>query len=73
MNSFPEKIFMWGWTTWYKTMILITLRRTSIEDEVLRKEIGKQWEECAKRTPYKLLPFVFWIPCRSIAVCLWLM
>ena len=54
-------------------MILITLRRTSIEDEVLRKEIGKQWEECAKRTPYKLLPFVFWIPCRSIAVCLWLM
>ena len=59
MNPLPVKVFMWVWTAWYTIMILITLRRTSVEDEVLRKEFGKQWEEWAERTPYKLLPFVF--------------
>ena len=35
------------------------VRRVSMEDEVLRKEFGSEWEEWAKKTPYKLLPLVY--------------
>ncbi|GBE84065.1 hypothetical protein SCP_0600430 [Sparassis crispa] len=33
--------------------------RIKKEDAVFRKEFGVQWEEWAKRTPYRVLPFVF--------------
>ena len=37
-------------------MILFMVR---VEDGLLRKEFGREWEEWAQRTPYALLPGVF--------------
>ncbi|GJE91709.1 isoprenylcysteine carboxylmethyltransferase family protein [Phanerochaete sordida] len=33
--------------------------RARVEDEALKRKFGVQWERWAKRTPYKLIPFIF--------------
>ena len=35
------------------------LMRMGHEDSLLRKEFGTKWDEWAKRTPYRLIPFVY--------------
>ncbi|KAH9843782.1 uncharacterized protein C8Q71DRAFT_825774 [Rhodofomes roseus] len=35
------------------------IARTAVEDEVLRKEFGGQWDNWAQKTEYKLVPGVF--------------
>ncbi|KAI8995222.1 ICMT-domain-containing protein [Trametes punicea] len=35
------------------------LSRVPKEDGVLRKEFGRQWEEWATKTPYRLIPYVY--------------
>lgn len=35
------------------------LRRAPLEDTLLRKEFGEQWEQWAERVPYRLIPFVW--------------
>ena len=35
------------------------LRRMEKEDAVLKKEFGEEWEEWARKTPYKLIPWVY--------------
>jgi protein-S-isoprenylcysteine O-methyltransferase Ste14 len=37
----------------------VMLRRTISEDMMLREEFGKQWDEWARRTPYRLVPGVY--------------
>ena len=48
---------------WYYFNLAYTylggVMRAPKEDEVLRKEFGEEWEEWAKRTPYRLYPFVY--------------
>jgi protein-S-isoprenylcysteine O-methyltransferase Ste14 len=43
--------------------VILTLKmyaeRPQLEDAVLRKEFGKQWDEWARNVPYKILPGVF--------------
>ena len=34
-------------------------RRTSLEDAMMKKEFGKQWEDWASKVRYKLVPYVF--------------
>ncbi|KAM6494065.1 hypothetical protein JOM56_010426 [Amanita muscaria] len=42
------------------TYIIITLLiRLPTEDELLRKRFGKEWEDWAKRVPYRLIPYVY--------------
>ncbi|KAI0636972.1 hypothetical protein C8Q77DRAFT_1071217 [Trametes polyzona] len=38
---------------------VVLLRRIPKEDEVLSKEFGEEWQAWTKRTPYRLLPFVY--------------
>ncbi|OSD00307.1 ICMT-domain-containing protein [Trametes coccinea BRFM310] len=37
----------------------LTVRRTRLEDAILKEEFGKEWEEWAKKTPYRLFPYVY--------------
>jgi len=32
--------------------------RAEVEDQVLRKEFGKEWEEWARKVPYKFIPYL---------------
>ncbi|KAI0372281.1 hypothetical protein BV20DRAFT_940449, partial [Pilatotrama ljubarskyi] len=36
--------------------VVMVFFRLKAEDELLKKEFGKEWEEWAKRTPYWLIP-----------------
>lgn len=35
------------------------VRRTWLEDEILSREFGDEWLAWSKRTPYKLIPYIF--------------
>ncbi|KAL7283933.1 hypothetical protein ACG7TL_001205 [Trametes sanguinea] len=44
----------------YLSFVTVSLlSRMAKEDAVLRKEFGPQWEEWARRTPYRLIPYVY--------------
>lgn len=47
------------WALILKSVDVMLLARISKEDAVLRKEFGVQWDSWAKKTPYKLIPFVY--------------
>ena len=37
----------------------VLVDRAELEDQVLRKEFGKDWEEWVRQVPYKFIPYVF--------------
>ncbi|KAI1785066.1 ICMT-domain-containing protein [Ganoderma leucocontextum] len=45
-----------GYLSW---VTINLIKRTASEDEILRKEFGAQWDEWEKKTPYRLIPFVY--------------
>lgn len=52
---------IWGtlWSLLYVVTAAMLISRTWKEDQVLRGEFRKQWDEWARKTPYRLVPFVF--------------
>jgi len=53
----PILATMWGgFLLW---MAVLLAQRCPLEDAALRKQFGAEWEEWAKKTPYKLVPFVY--------------
>ena len=47
------------WGVWVALMLVSTLARPAKEDEVLRRVFGKEWEEWARRTPYRMIPYIY--------------
>ncbi|KAF9791141.1 hypothetical protein BJ322DRAFT_1039940 [Thelephora terrestris] len=37
----------------------VLVARAELEDQVLRREFGKDWEEWVRKVPYKFVPYVF--------------
>jgi len=37
----------------------VTLGRMSVEDDILRKQFGAEWDNWAKRVPYRVIPGVY--------------
>jgi protein-S-isoprenylcysteine O-methyltransferase Ste14 len=48
-----------GITLFHVSTSVLMLRRTRLEDEMLKREFGKKWEEWARRTPFRLIPGVY--------------
>ncbi|KAE9393298.1 hypothetical protein BT96DRAFT_924090 [Gymnopus androsaceus JB14] len=59
LDLLPIKISAVLVTVVQATFILLMPIRLGIEDEMMRKEFGQQWEEWAKKVPYKLVPGIF--------------
>ena len=56
----PWKAALWGiWALLIIVLQISTVMRIDREDAVMRKEFGREWEEWAKKTPYKLIPYVY--------------
>ena len=53
------KVVAGAWVIWVLLLQLSVVKRIAKEDEVLRKEFGKEWDEWARRTPYRLVPYVY--------------
>ncbi|KAI0752499.1 hypothetical protein C8Q80DRAFT_457304 [Daedaleopsis nitida] len=58
-NNLLVRVVGWTWGAWLVLLQLIAIGRTAKEDAVLRKEFGAQWDEWAKKTPYRLIPYVY--------------
>jgi protein-S-isoprenylcysteine O-methyltransferase Ste14 len=59
-----------AWLPWARGLGVIVLAlqvtaniglvaRTGVEDEMLKREFGKEWQAWAKHTPYKLVPGIY--------------
>ncbi|KAI1792768.1 ICMT-domain-containing protein [Ganoderma leucocontextum] len=48
-----------GWALWMLSVVAVAVGRVSTEDKVLKKEFGKEWEAWAKKTPYRLVPYLY--------------
>ncbi|EMD40163.1 hypothetical protein CERSUDRAFT_151158 [Gelatoporia subvermispora B] len=59
MNSLAGRLCVLTWAAEKIFVPIVMLLRVEKEDGALRKEFGDQWEEWAKKTPYKLIPAVF--------------
>lgn len=40
-------------------IVTALMARVPKEDEMMRKEFGKEWDDWAKRVPYKLIPGIY--------------
>ncbi|KAL7284846.1 hypothetical protein ACG7TL_002159 [Trametes sanguinea] len=59
IDTFQGTTVVAAWLSWYTFMTFGFLRRTRIEDAVLREEFGAQWDEWARKVPYQLVPYVW--------------
>ena len=48
-----------SWVALNLSIMTLMVWRTTDEDAALRGEFGEQWDLWAKKTPYKLFPFIF--------------
>ncbi|EMD38009.1 hypothetical protein CERSUDRAFT_113122 [Gelatoporia subvermispora B] len=53
------KFFAAQWLLHWIAVPAALAMRTPTEDEVLKREFGEEWMAWAKRTPYRLIPFVY--------------
>ncbi|KIP06792.1 hypothetical protein PHLGIDRAFT_46078, partial [Phlebiopsis gigantea 11061_1 CR5-6] len=54
-----SKVFVAASVGWSAMASIMLVARIGREDEVLRKEFGSEWEAYARRTSYRLVPFVY--------------
>ncbi|PIL28934.1 hypothetical protein GSI_08981 [Ganoderma sinense ZZ0214-1] len=48
-----------GWVLWVLSVVVVSVMRVEKEDQVLKKEFEKEWEEWAHKTPYRLVPYLY--------------
>ncbi|OCH92221.1 hypothetical protein OBBRIDRAFT_833566 [Obba rivulosa] len=48
-----------AWIVYWIVIPLLIVIRAPKEDAVLSKEFGDEWKAWAKRTPYRLIPFIY--------------
>ena len=58
-ETWGSRIFTAMWTAWVLAIPTTLSARTPTEDEILHRKFGDEWEAYAKRTPYRLIPFVY--------------
>ena len=59
LDTTVGKIIAVGYIVHWAMMVPIAIYRTVKEDEVLSKEFGTEWQAWARRTPYRMIPFIF--------------
>ncbi|KIP08633.1 hypothetical protein PHLGIDRAFT_104140 [Phlebiopsis gigantea 11061_1 CR5-6] len=59
LDSWGSRIFVGLWGSWWVYLVSMLISRIPAEDEVMRKEFGAEWEAWARRTPYKLIPYIY--------------
>ncbi|KAK7437942.1 hypothetical protein VKT23_018377 [Stygiomarasmius scandens] len=59
LDTVVGKIVLGGYAFAIFSGLVAMLRRTKIEDQLLKDKFGKEWEEWAKKVPYKLLPGIY--------------
>ena len=58
-TSLAGRIFGGFYVGYSEYVAMVLFARATKEDEVLRREFKDQWVSWAKKTPYRLIPFVY--------------
>lgn len=58
-DNWVSKAFTTAWAGWWVVLTGLLFVRVPVEDEVLHKEFGAEWEAYATRTPYKVIPYIY--------------
>ena len=58
-NTFAGKAIGYALSTYLMWLTWTLCARARQEDAMLRKEFGVKWDEWAKKTPWKVIPFVY--------------
>ncbi|KAI0090406.1 hypothetical protein BDY19DRAFT_1069340 [Irpex rosettiformis] len=59
LDSTSGKVFAGLWAFYQLATTAKLWQRCPVEDRVLREQFPEEWEAWAKKTPYKLIPFVY--------------
>ena len=59
MESIVGKALAVGYTSIWVGITLLLWTRIDQEDAIMRSEFGSSWQAWARRTPYKLIPFIY--------------
>ena len=59
LETFLGKAFALAWSSLVIFTPAMLCSRVNVEDEVLHKQFGHVWEDYARKTPYKLIPYVY--------------
>lgn len=58
-DTLGSKLFTAIWGGWTLLVPALLMGRVNKEDAVLRNEFPEEWEVYARKTPYKLFPFLY--------------
>lgn len=58
-SGLSQRIFGICWVLYNLAIIYMLLSRIPTEDKVLRSQFRGQWDEWAKKTPYRAFPFIY--------------
>lgn len=52
-------IFGGLWVFYNMAIPILLVSRIPMEDRVMKAQFKEQWDEWAKKTPYRLVPFIY--------------
>ena len=58
-DTIASKAFMALWSVWMLSVPVLLSKRAKVEDEALKEVFGEEWEAYARKTRYRLIPFVY--------------
>lgn len=58
-DNWGSKVWTAAWGGWSLILAGMLAARVPLEDEVLHREFGAEWEAYATRTRYKLIPYIY--------------
>ena len=59
LDSTWGKVLAWLWVGYQLSATVKLWRRCPVEDRVLKEQFPEEWEAWSKKTPYKLIPYVY--------------
>ncbi|THU83672.1 hypothetical protein K435DRAFT_689136 [Dendrothele bispora CBS 962.96] len=59
LHTIPGEVVTAIWFLLYSRIVVSLFFRVEIEDELLRKQFGKEWNEWERRVPWKLVPGIY--------------
>ncbi|KAI9070312.1 ICMT-domain-containing protein [Trametes sanguinea] len=59
LDALWAKAVMATWVAYVTFVVIIVVKRVPIEDELMKKAFGEEWENWSRKTRYALLPYVY--------------
>ncbi|EEB92600.1 hypothetical protein MPER_08865, partial [Moniliophthora perniciosa FA553] len=59
LNTFIGKVMVYSWLGTFGTAMIGLVMRVESEDELMKKQFGKKWEQWSEKVRYRLIPWVY--------------